>query len=448
MLEIINYGEGEYDFPCLLVLGCFDGLHIGHAELLKKAKLQAKINGLDLGVMLFADGKGGKQLCSFDERVALLEQYNVKFVLKVNFDDEFKKIKPLDFLACLEEKLNLKAYMSGKDFRFGNGKKGKASTLKSYADDEENSVWYMSVKDVTYGDEKVSTTRIKELLEKGEVKLAADLLGRNYSVSGTVIHGADRGGKIIGYPTLNVRYGEDKYPVKHGVYKVKCAVGGVEYFGIANYGARPTFDENDPVLEVYLDNFSGEHYDETVTVEFLDYIRDIQKFENAEALAAQLSEDILCVTDGASAELAVANADEQTPAQPSGQSVDDDFETELSETVEEVSETQTELAEEPVANETEQPAETETEIEQPTTTETEEQVETVTEETETEDNSDIPTVQAILEEVSETQTELAKEPVANETEQPAETETEIEQPTTTETEEQPEIQPESGENND
>ena len=243
-------------------------------------------------------------------------------------------------------------------------------------------------------------------------------------------------------------YGEDKYPVKHGVYKVKCAVGGVEYFGIANYGARPTFDENDPVLEVYLDNFSGEHYDETVTVEFLDYIRDIQKFENAEALAAQLSEDILCVTDGASAELAVANADEQTPAQPSGQSVDDDFETELSETVEEVSETQTELAEEPVANETEQPAETETETEQPTTTETEEQVETVTEETETEDNSDIPTVQAILEEVSETQTELAKEPVANETEQPAETETEIEQPTTTETEEQPEIQPESGENND
>ncbi len=375
MLEIINYGEGEYDFPCLLVLGCFDGLHIGHAELLKKAKLQAKINGLDLGVMLFADGKGGKQLCSFDERVALLEQYNVKFVLKVNFDDEFKKIKPLDFLACLEEKLNLKAYMSGKDFRFGNGKKGKASTLKSYADDEENSVWYMSVKDVTYGDEKVSTTRIKELLEKGEVKLAADLLGRNYSVSGTVIHGADRGGKIIGYPTLNVRYGEDKYPVKHGVYKVKCAVGGVGYFGIANYGARPTFDENDPVLEVYLDNFSGEHYDETVTVEFLDYIRDIQKFENAEALAAQLSEDILCVTDGASAELAVANADEQTPAQLSGQSVDDDFETELSETVEEVSETQTELAEEPVANETEQPAETETETEQPTTIETEEQPE-------------------------------------------------------------------------
>ncbi len=448
MLEIINYGEGEYDFPCLLVLGCFDGLHIGHAELLKKAKLQAKINGLDLGVMLFADGKGGKQLFSFDERVALLEQYNVKFVLKVNFDDEFKKIKPLDFLACLEEKLNLKAYMSGKDFRFGNGKKGKASTLKSYADDEENSVWYMSVKDVTYGDEKVSTTRIKELLEKGEVKLAADLLGRNYSVSGTVIHGADRGGKIIGYPTLNVRYGEDKYPVKHGVYKVKCAVGGVEYFGIANYGARPTFDENDPVLEVYLDNFSGEHYDETVTVEFLDYIRDIQKFENAEALAAQLSKDILCVTDGASAELAVANADEQTPAQLSGQSVDDDFETELSETVEEVSETQTELAEEPVANETEQPAETETETGQPTTIETEEQVETVTEETETEDNSDIPTVQAILEEVSETQTELAEQPVANETEQPAETETETEQPTTIETEEQPEIQPESGENND
>ena len=94
MLEIVNYGIDEYDFPCLLVLGCFDGLHIGHAELLKKAKLQAKINGLDLGVMMFADGKGGKYLYSFEERMRFLEQFNVKFVLKIDFTEEFKNIEP------------------------------------------------------------------------------------------------------------------------------------------------------------------------------------------------------------------------------------------------------------------------------------------------------------------------------------------------------------------
>ena len=131
MLEIVRFGEDEYDFPCLLVLGCFDGLHVGHAELLKKAKLQAKINGLDLGVMMFSEGKGGKQLYSFEERLAFLEQYNVKFVLKIDFNEDFKKIKPLEFLEQLEDKLNLKAYMSGKDFKFGQGKKGKSSTLKS-----------------------------------------------------------------------------------------------------------------------------------------------------------------------------------------------------------------------------------------------------------------------------------------------------------------------------
>ena len=297
MLEIVNYGIDEYDFPCLLVLGCFDGLHIGHAELLKKAKLQAKINGLDLGVMMFADGKGGKYLYSFEERMRFLEQFNVKFVLKIDFTEEFKNIKPMDFLACIEDKLNLKAYMSGEDFRFGQGKKGKASTLKNYAEDEDNGVWYMTVKDVIYDDEKVSTTLIKSFLESGDVLRASELLGRNYSVSGKVIHGADRGGKIIGYPTMNIEWGKNKYEVKQGVYKVKCFVNGQEYYGIANYGSRPTFEEDAPVLEVYLKGYSGENYDEAVTVEFIDFIRDIVKFENAEQLGDQLSKDLRCLDE-------------------------------------------------------------------------------------------------------------------------------------------------------
>ncbi|MDE6505042.1 MAG: riboflavin biosynthesis protein RibF [Clostridia bacterium] len=292
MLEIVKYNEDEYAFPCLLVLGCFDGLHTGHAELLKKAKLQAKINGLDLGVMMFADGKGGKQLYSFEERISFLEGYNVKFVLKIDFNDAFKQIKPLEFLNCIEEKLNVKAYMSGKDFKFGQGKKGKASTLKSYAEDEENGVWYMPVKDVVYGEEKVSTTLVKTMLENGDVKCANELLGRNYSVSGTVVHGADRGAKLLGYPTMNITYPDYKFEVKQGVYKVKCIISESEYYGIANYGARPTFGEDKPLLEVFLNGFGGENYDQTVTVEFLHYIRDIQKFETPEQLAVQLSKDL------------------------------------------------------------------------------------------------------------------------------------------------------------
>ena len=453
MLEIVRYGEDEYDFPCLLVLGCFDGLHAGHAELLKKAKLQAKINGLDLGVMMFADGKGGKQLYSFEERTALLEQYNVKFVLKVNFDEEFKKIKPLEFLECLEDKLNLKAYMSGKDFRFGQGKKGKSSTLKSYADDEENSVWYMSVKEVMYEGEKISTTKIKELLDAGDVKLAAELLGRNYSVTGNVIHGADRGGKVVGYPTMNVDFSADKYPVKEGVYQVKATLGESVYDGIANYGARPTFGEDNPVLEVYLEGLEGDHYGEEVKVEFITYLRDIQKFDGAEELSEQLSKDISCI-DGEK-ELAVTDTEdkpaEQEPIEETEEVAtvaEEPLEhyvaevTEVAEEeVEETSETQVETAEEITEEAVEEvPQEEQFAVSEIASDEafeeeleetTEECVEEVVEETTCESAEELLTVEAVeeentevieeeVEETSETQVETAEELTEETVEEPEE----------------------------
>ena len=250
MLEIIKYNEDEYAFPCLLVLGCFDSIHIGHAELLKKAKLQAKINGLDLGVMMFTGGKGGRQVYTFEERQKLLEQYNVKFILAIDYNEEFKKTSASEFLENLENKLNVKAYMSGRDFRFGTDAKGKSSTLKAYAEDEENGVWYMPVKDVVYVGEKVSTTLIKNCIENGNLVKAGALLGRNYSVTGFVIEGANRGKKVVGFPTVNMKYPVDKVEVKKGVYKVRCLVGEEEFIGIANYGPRPTFNEQSSVLPI------------------------------------------------------------------------------------------------------------------------------------------------------------------------------------------------------
>lgn len=303
MLNIIEYGKDEYAFPSLLVLGCFDGIHIGHRELFKKAKLQAKINGLDLGVMMFRDGKGGRCLYSFEERVALLSPYNVKFVLAVDFTEEFKKTSPLDFLHNIEDKLNVKAYMSGKDFRFGANAKGKSSTLKNYADDEENGVWYQSVKDVVSAGEKVSTTTVKSCLDVGNVAKANILLGKNFFVEGDVVKGAGRGASVLGYPTVNLVYPEEKYPLKEGVYRVVCRVDEKEYRGIANYGDCPTFGDERKALEVNLDGFDGDLYGARIKVEFVDYLRDIVKFGSAEDLARQLAADKQSLNDsGAAAE--------------------------------------------------------------------------------------------------------------------------------------------------
>lgn len=277
MLTEVRYNEDEYEFPCLLVLGSFDAIHAGHAELLKKAKLQAKINGLDLGVMVFKGGKGGNQICTYEEKLALIEQYNAKFVLSVDFTDDFKKTKPLDFLQIVEDKLNVKAYMSGKDFRFGEGAKGKSSTLKNYGEDEDNGVWYMPVKDVTdENGEKISSTKIKELIENGEITAANALLGRNYSVSCEVLSAAQNGEVTA----LTLVYPEGKVKIKEGVYAAKCTVAGAEYDCVASCG------EN---FELNIKSFNGVPDGEKITVEFTDCLVGVKDVNVSPAPVEELA---------------------------------------------------------------------------------------------------------------------------------------------------------------
>ncbi|HIU00470.1 MAG TPA: riboflavin biosynthesis protein RibF, partial [Candidatus Coproplasma excrementavium] len=289
MLNIVNYNKDEYDFPALIVLGCFDAIHIGHQELLKKAKLQAKINGLDLGVMMFAEGKGGRQVFTFEERLAMLAPYNVKFALRIDYTEDFKKTTAQQFLSNIEEHINIKGYMSGKDFRFGAGAKGKSSTLKNFAEDEDNGVWYMSVKDVTADGEKVSTTLIKQYIDEGKIQKAEQLLGRKYFVTGKVCEGHGRGAKLVGFPTANIMYPENKVLVAPGVYGVEAEIDGTVYKGVANCGARPTFGEDAYVMEAYFEGLSEDLYGKEITVKFLNYIRGIKKFENAEELSEQIA---------------------------------------------------------------------------------------------------------------------------------------------------------------
>ena len=320
MLNIVNYNKDEYDFPALIVLGCFDAIHIGHQELLKKAKLQAKINGLDLGVMMFAEGKGGRQVFTFEERLAMLAPYNVKFAYRIDYTEDFKKTTAQQFLSNIEEHINIKGYMSGKDFRFGAGAKGKSSTLKNFAEDEDNGVWYMSVKDVTADGEKVSTTLIKQYIEEGKIQKAEQLLGRKYFVTGKVCEGHGRGAKLVGFPTANIMYPENKVLVAPGVYGVEAEIEGTVYKGVANCGARPTFGEDAYVMEAYFEGLSEDLYGKEITVKFLNYIRGIKKFENAEELSEQIAHDVTCIgaPDNAfeetSEEAAQAPAEQLTPA--------------------------------------------------------------------------------------------------------------------------------------
>ncbi len=429
MLKIINYNADEYDFPALVVLGCFDAVHIGHQALLKKAKLNAKINGLDLGVMMFADGKGGRQVFTFEERVAMLEQYNVKFILRIDYTEEFKKTSAQDFLENLEQHINLKGYMSGKDFRFGAGAKGKSSTLKKYAEDEDNAVWYEAVKDVALDGEKVSTTLIKQCLEEGKINKASQLLGRQYFVSGEVCEGHGRG-KQLGFPTANIVYPENKVLVAPGVYGVEAEIDGTVYKGVANCGPRPTFGEDSYTLEVYFEGLSEDLYGKTFTVRFLNYIRGIRKFATAEELAAQIAVDATCIgaPDAAVEEAPAVAAEAPVTEEPAVEEVAEEPVTE-------------EVAEEPVSEEaaTEEPAVEEV-AEQPAEEEiavaAEEVAETLSEETPAE------TFAEVVEDETETPAqELAiaaeEEPAAEEAEEAPAAEEAAEEPAAEEVAEEP-----------
>ena len=428
MLEIVNYNKEEYNFPALVVLGCFDAVHVGHAELLKKAKLQAKINGLDLGVMMFAEGKGGRQVFTFEERLAFLAGYNTKFVLKIDYTDEFKKTTAADFLHNLEEHINVKAYMSGKDFRFGAGAKGKSSTLKNYAEDEENGVWYMPVKDVMVDGEKVSTTLIKKYIEEGKIQKANALLGRQYFVTGEVCEGHGRG-KTLGFPTANIVYPANKVLVKDGVYGVEAEIDGAVYRGVANCGPRPTFGEDAVVLEAYFEGLSEELYGKPVTIKFVNYIRGIKKFDSAEALSQQISRDLACIgAPDADAEAEEAAPAAEAPAEVVAQTpAETAVETPAAEPVETVVETPAvaepeTAAEVPAETAAEVPAETAAAVpaEEPAVTEPEvaadTPVETVTEEpvpVQEEVPAEAP-VEAAEEPAAEPEVAPAEEPVARE----------------------------------
>ncbi len=280
----------------VMCLGFFDSLHLGHISVIEKAKLLAEELGATVTVFSF-NGNLKKALFSSEEKVVLLPSERKKTLYELGIDSTYfmpvsKKYLGLDrreFLDFLTQKFNVSAFVFGKDFRFGKGASGNGEYIREYATEKGISV---RVVDTYLVDgEKVSTTRIKELLENGNVKKANELLDREYSISGKVFK--DRGvGTKMGFPTANVKFSKEKAVVKKGVYYGAVKVRGKLYKALINYGTRPTFNENELTLEVFLIGFSGNLYDKTLTVYFKEYLREEVKFNSVEELSETIKKDL------------------------------------------------------------------------------------------------------------------------------------------------------------
>lgn len=267
--------------PTAILLGGFDGLHIGHRQLLRVAKN----SDLPVGVMTIVGGKGEENLFTFSERESILKESGADFVLELPFS-EIKHLSAEEFLEILQRECNPALFVCGEDFRFGAGAQGDITTLK-----EKSSAQVIVLPLVKMHGEKVSSRWIKERLKNGEIEQANDALGENFFLIGEVK--SDRKiGRTLGFPTANICYPQGKFPLKIGVYETRVCVDGVEYKGITNYGARPTFLDESVWTETYLDRFSGDLYGRKLKVEFVRFLREIKKFDSVESLKEQLSKDI------------------------------------------------------------------------------------------------------------------------------------------------------------
>ena len=271
----------------VLLLGGFDGLHVGHKQLLARAKSF----GLPVGVMSIFGGKSGESLFSQDERLDIFRRVDADFAFALPFE-KIKNLTATEFIEILQKEYAPKAFVCGEDFRFGYQAQGTPQTLKALGQ------VCVEVHEIVMQDgEKVGATMIKRLLLQGEIEKANVALGENFFLFGEVFKDREIG-KTLGFPTANIRYPKEKFPLKQGVYQTRFWVDGKAYDGLTNYGARPTFDNEDVLTETYLDGFSGDLYGKKCKVEFIRFLRDVQKFDSVEGLKEQLNKDVRRVKTG------------------------------------------------------------------------------------------------------------------------------------------------------
>ena len=284
----------------IILVGNFDGVHLGHQKLFLLAKKYKKKYSLKIGVltfepmpkMYFNDKLKNFRISSLNQKINLLNDLNVDFIITKKFNKQFSKTKSTIFIKkILGKKLKPKFIFVSNNFRFGNKREGNVKQLIKY----EFLCGYKVIKPqpLLINKKIASSSQIRNLLEKGKLEKANIILNRKWSINGKVQQGKKLG-KKIGFPTANIDI-KNYVLACPGVYAVKAKKQKSKKYikGIANLGYRPTFNGKKILLEVHLFNFSGNLYDKDLLVEFLKFIRKEKKFKSVDQLKKQIKIDLL-----------------------------------------------------------------------------------------------------------------------------------------------------------
>jgi riboflavin kinase/FMN adenylyltransferase len=282
-----------------VTIGNFDGVHRGHQQLFATVVNKARsINGTSVAItfdphplqILLPDGI--KLISTCQQKEELIGLSGIDVLLVIPFTKEFAKMTADTFVAdLLVKKLGVKELVVGYDYAFGKGRSGNIDFLK-----KQGSLYNFEVTVVEacyLGNQLVSSTKIRELVREGKMTAARELLGRCYQIRGTVRVGKQRGGKVIGFPTANLKFNEEDLVPKHGVYVTQVFCEGRYYGGILNIGYNPTFGEEQLVAETHIFDFNEDIYGKPIKVNLLKFLRSEKKFSGPQELAEQIGKDVL-----------------------------------------------------------------------------------------------------------------------------------------------------------
>jgi riboflavin kinase/FMN adenylyltransferase len=279
-----------------LAIGNFDGVHRGHQKVLEIAIDQARAAGIPAGVMafephprvFFQPQRPLFRLTPLAVKLQLLAQLGLDFAAVLPFDAALAALDAEQFVSrILVDGFGVRRVVTGDNFFFGAGRSGNPQVLRQLGEDHDFGTTIVALQGEA-GD-RFSSSRVRELLQEGDPRGAAEMLGYWWRIRGKVTGGAQRG-TWLGFPTANITL-EDSQEFHHGIYAVRIYVGGKVHHGAAYLGTRPTFDDGQPVLETFLFDFSQNIYGQEIEVELVDFIREDQRFRDPEALKAKMRED-------------------------------------------------------------------------------------------------------------------------------------------------------------
>ena len=281
----------------VVAIGNFDGIHLGHKQVLKEAYSKAKKNKLNFGVitfepvpvMFFNKVIRNHRINNLEQKISGLKNLKVDFLVIIKFNKNFSNLNYLSFIEkILIKKINSKFIFVSKNFKFGKNRKGN---IKKLLENEDLFSFKTCVsKPLKKKNKVLSSSIIRSEINKGNVKQANKFLGREWSIIGKIIKGKKRGRKI-GFPTCNIRL-EDYVLPKIGVYSVKVYINRMIKKGIANIGYRPTFKGKTLLLEVNIFGLKANLYNKKIKVSFIKFIRHERKFKNIDQLKVQIKKDI------------------------------------------------------------------------------------------------------------------------------------------------------------